>query len=225
MNDFSADGHHVFETIRERAVARKGADHVEAQATALAPPVADDGRVLSAISKAVFYTGFSWKLVDRKWPGFEEAFEAFDPGWLNIQPDEFWDDRMRDPRIVRSPRRVASIRRNTVRVGELSSIHGGAITFFRSWPDDDLVGLHTFVEKQFDGLGWYGSQFVLRIIGRDTFVISPDLVAALKLAGVPIEGTGRSVRDRKVVQDTLLRWRQQTGRSLTYLSRACSMSL
>jgi 3-methyladenine DNA glycosylase Tag len=225
MNDYAADGSHVFETIRERAVARKGVDHIETQGSALAPPAADDGRVLSAISKAVFYTGFSWKLVDRKWPGFEDAFDGFDVGWLNIRPDEFWDDRMRDPRIVRSPRRVASIRRNAAMVSELSSRYGGASAFFASWPDDDLIGLHSFVERQIDGLGWYGSQFVLRMIGRDTFVISPDLVAALKLAGVPIEGAGRSKKDRKVVQDTLLRWRDQTGRSLTYLSRVVSLSL
>jgi 3-methyladenine DNA glycosylase Tag len=225
MNDYAADGRHVFETIRERAVARKGLDHVEAQASPLAALAADNGRVLSAISKAVFYTGFSWKLVDRKWPGFEDAFDRFDVGWLNIQPDEFWDDRMRDPRIVRSPRRVASIRRNAALVSELSTGQGGASDFFASWPEDDLIGLHSLVERRIDGLGWYGSQFVLRMIGRDTFVISPDLVAALKLSGVPLEGAGRSKRDRKVVQDTLLRWRDQTGRSLTYLSRVASMSL
>lgn len=225
MNDYASDGRHLFDVVRERAVARKGEAVVEAQSAILSGRAENDRRVLSAISRAVFYTGFSWSMVDRKWPAFEEAFEGFEPGWLNIQPDEFWDERMRDASIIRSPRRIASIRRNAALVGSLATMHGSAASFFIDWPEDDLLGLHDFMSREVDGLGWYGSQFSLRLMGRDTFVISPDLVAALKQAGVPVEGTGRSKRDRKVVQDTLLRWRDQTGRSLTYLSRVSSMSL
>ena len=38
-----------------------------------------DDRFLAAMTKAVFSSGFSWEVVEQKWPGFEEAFAAFDP--------------------------------------------------------------------------------------------------------------------------------------------------
>ena len=38
-----------------------------------------DDRFLAGISKAVFSAGFSWEVIEKKWPGFEEAFEHFDP--------------------------------------------------------------------------------------------------------------------------------------------------
>ncbi|MEX0300596.1 MAG: 3-methyladenine DNA glycosylase, partial [Kordiimonas sp.] len=38
-----------------------------------------DDRILSLMARGVFQAGFSWKVIDKKWPGFEEAFEGFVP--------------------------------------------------------------------------------------------------------------------------------------------------
>jgi len=34
---------------------------------------------LEVMSKAVFQSGMSWRVVEAKWPGFREAFFEFDP--------------------------------------------------------------------------------------------------------------------------------------------------
>lgn len=34
---------------------------------------------LDVMSKSVFQTGISWKVVESKWPGTREAFQGFDP--------------------------------------------------------------------------------------------------------------------------------------------------
>jgi 3-methyladenine DNA glycosylase Tag len=34
---------------------------------------------LEVMSKSVFQTGISWKVVEAKWPGTREAFHGFDP--------------------------------------------------------------------------------------------------------------------------------------------------
>src|SRR5712692_3324769 len=36
------------------------------------------GDYLEVMSKAVFQTGISWRVVDAKWPGIREAFQNFD---------------------------------------------------------------------------------------------------------------------------------------------------
>ncbi|HJS81045.1 MAG TPA: DNA-3-methyladenine glycosylase I, partial [Vitreimonas sp.] len=38
-----------------------------------------DDRFLAGMAKAVFSAGFSWEVIEKKWPGFEEAFDHFDP--------------------------------------------------------------------------------------------------------------------------------------------------
>ena len=30
------------------------------------------------MTRAIFQSGFSWKVIEAKWPGFEEAFDGFD---------------------------------------------------------------------------------------------------------------------------------------------------
>ena len=34
---------------------------------------------LDVMTRAVFQTGLSWRVIEAKWPGFREAFFSFDP--------------------------------------------------------------------------------------------------------------------------------------------------
>ena len=38
-----------------------------------------DSRFLSGMAKAVFSSGFSWQVIEKKWPAFEIAFDKFRP--------------------------------------------------------------------------------------------------------------------------------------------------
>src|SRR3972149_1054973 len=56
---------------------------------------------LEVMSKAVFQTGMSWKIVGAKWPGIKEAFRGFDPEAVaHLTPDEV-DSLTNDPRLIR----------------------------------------------------------------------------------------------------------------------------
>ena len=73
-----------FQKIFARAAKRKGsAAALEAllpQAkTAKQLAAIGDDRWLAGMTKAVFRAGFNWKVIENKWPGFEAAFEGFDP--------------------------------------------------------------------------------------------------------------------------------------------------
>ncbi len=47
-----------------------------------------DDRWLSMMAKCLFQAGFHWKVIEAKWPGFETAFEGFDPARLSFYGDE-----------------------------------------------------------------------------------------------------------------------------------------
>ena len=47
-----------------------------------------DDRWLSTMSKCIFQAGFNWKVVENKWPDFEDVFHGFDIGRNGFLTDE-----------------------------------------------------------------------------------------------------------------------------------------
>ena len=135
-----------FKSIRERAAGRKGGEKVLAgllpkkpnnKALARVP----DDRILSEMAARIFSAGFVWDVIDKKWPGFEEAFLGFNPKRLLFQPAEFWDGLASDRRIVRNPQKIRSVRDNARFVSDIAAEHGSFGKFLAAWPADDQVGL------------------------------------------------------------------------------------
>ena len=106
--------------IRENPRPRADRKGGEANLAALLGPAPDnaalaglsDDRVLSTMAERVFSAGFVWRVIEQKWPGFEEAFLGFEPKRLLFQPDDFWHDLASDKRIVRNPQKIRSVRDN-----------------------------------------------------------------------------------------------------------------
>src|SRR6185369_16682847 len=96
-----------FKTIRARAEKRKGGPKALEKLLPAKPNVKalaklSDDRILSEMTQRVFSAGFSWSVIEQKWPGFEKAFLDFKPAKLAFQPDEFWHALLEDKRIVRN---------------------------------------------------------------------------------------------------------------------------
>ena len=73
-----------FKAIRARAVKRHGGEagfkaHMVKPKSAAALRKLSDDRWLAQMTRSVFQAGFVWKIIEAKWPGFEEAFDGFDP--------------------------------------------------------------------------------------------------------------------------------------------------
>src|SRR5213078_4510178 len=106
-----------FTSIRTRAAKRKGGEKVLLSLLPKKPnnkalAKLGDDRVLSEMAERVFSAGFVWRVIDKKWPGFEEVFLQFNPKRLLFQPAEFWDKLASDKRIVRNPQKIRSVREN-----------------------------------------------------------------------------------------------------------------
>ncbi|MFO1146838.1 MAG: DNA-3-methyladenine glycosylase I [Alsobacter sp.] len=219
-----------FDVIRARAERRKGG--AQALAALLPPPPAReavaalaDDRVLAEMARRVFCTGFSWSVIEAKWPGFEEAFLGFEPAALAFQPDEFWEERLRDTRIVRHPGKIASVRGNALFVRDVASAHGSFGRFLAGWPATDQVGLMAALAKSGSRLGGRTGQMLLRFLGWDAFVLSQDVVACLRDAGLAIADPPSSRRDLAAVQARFNAWASETGLPLVHLSRICALSI
>ena len=219
-----------FGRIRARAASRKGGEDVLAS---LLGPVPDnaalasvsDDRILSTMAERVFAAGFVWRMIEQKWPDFEEAFLRFEPKRLLFQPEDFWHDLASDKRIVRNPQKIRSVRDNAAFVERISKEHGSFGKFLAAWPANDQIGLMAYLGKHGSRLGGNTGQYFLRWLGWDTFVMSQDMVAALRDAGLEIGDNPTSKRDIARIQEQINAWAGQTGLPRCHISRILAMSI
>ncbi len=219
-----------FKPIHERALARKGgAEALEA----LLPAVKSkrqlhqlgDDRYLSMMTKCINQAGFSWKVIENKWPQFEEAFLGFDLGKLSLLSPEQWEAYTQDRRVVRNWQKIKALRDNVFFVSDVSAQHGGFGRFIADWPPADQIGLMAHLKKHGSRLGGQSALWFLRRVGKDCFVLSKDVVVTLRGGGLDIAEQPSSQRDLKKVQAQFNDWHEETGLPYSHLSRiaACSV--
>ncbi|MFQ5567206.1 MAG: DNA-3-methyladenine glycosylase I, partial [Paracoccaceae bacterium] len=170
-----------------------------------------DDRWLAAMTRAVFQAGFSWKVIETKWPGFEDAFWGFAPGRCALMSDDDLDALLKDRRIVRNGAKIRSVAENATLLCELAAEHGSAASAFANWPAGDFAGLLALLKKRASRLGGTSGQYFLRSMGVDGFVLGRDVVRALIREGV-IDKAPTAQRDLARVQAAFDRWRGESGR-------------
>jgi 3-methyladenine DNA glycosylase Tag len=219
-----------FAEIHAEAAERKGGDaalealvaELPSKSPAELAAIPDD-RWLAQMSKSVFQAGFSWRVIETKWPGFERAFHGFVPPVNAAMSDEEFDTHLKDTSIIRNARKILSVRDNAAFLCELATEHGAAATFFADWPDDDFVGLLEVMKKRAARLSGETAMRLFRHMGKASFITSRDVTAALIGAGV-IDKPPTGRKDLQAVQDAFNAWSRETGRDLTALSRTLALS-
>jgi 3-methyladenine DNA glycosylase Tag len=219
-----------FKTIRARAEKRKGGPKALEKLLPRKPDMKrlaklSDDRILAEMTKRVFSAGFAWSVIEAKWEGFEQAFLGFEPAKLVFQPDDFWDARLSDTRIVRNGAKIHSVRENAGFVQQIAKEHGSFGKFLSNWPSSDEIGLLDLLAKRGSRLGGNSGQMLLRFVGWDGFVTSQDVVACLRDAGLGIAEEVKSKGDLAKVQAQFNAWAAQTGLPYVHLSRICAMSI
>lgn len=220
----------TFQQIYQRAVARKGGEEalrqllsVDIKSPQQLADISDD-RYLSGMTKGIFKAGFVWKIVEHKWPGFEEAFWGFDVDRCAFMSPDDEDALCADTRIVRNRQKIMTVPHNAVMIIETRKEHGCFGRFIADWPNEDFVGLLDYLGKQGARLGGMTAQYFLRFIGKDGFMLSRDVVYALIQAGI-IDKPPTSKAARRKVQQAFNQWQQESGLGLTELSRVLGLSI
>jgi 3-methyladenine DNA glycosylase Tag len=183
-----------------------------------------DARFLAGMAKAVFSSGFSWEVIDKKWPGFEKAFLKFDPKRVAAFDDEDVDRLLKDTGIVRNGAKIMSTIQNARFVVATAKQHGSFGKFLAAWPETDQIGLMDHLKKNASRMGGATVQYFLRFEGWDAFILSGDVVKALIREGV-VEKEPTSKKDLAAVQAAFNTWRKQSGRPVREISRILALSV
>jgi 3-methyladenine DNA glycosylase Tag len=220
-----------FDSIYAIASARKGGDAAlealiaehrpKTRAEIAATP---DDRLLALMTKRVFQAGFSWKVIENKWPGFEIAFDGFAPRLCAAMSEETFDALLKDARIVRNAQKILSVQANARFLLDLAAEHGSAAKAIADWPEDDYAGLLELLKTRAARLGGESAMRFLRDLGKPSFITSRDVAAALIREGV-VTRPPSGKRDMQAVQTAFNGWAKQSGRDLTAISRVLAMSV
>ena len=123
------------------------------------------GDYLEQMSRSVFQTGISWKVIDSKWPGIREAFDGFDAEAVARYGLKKLDDLMSDTRVVRNRKKLEAIVVNAQTMVSLASEHGSFRAYLRSHGgfEETLRDLR----KRFKFIGEMGAYHFLYVVGED----------------------------------------------------------
>jgi len=218
-----------FDQIFDIAAGRKGGAEALNAMLSQPKPAAElaaipDDRWLSAMTRGVFQAGFNWKVVENMWPGFEAAFDGFDIGRCAMLNDEDFERLVSDTRIIRNGAKIRSVQENALFVRDLARQSGSAGKAIADWPSTDFIGLLDLFKKRGSRLGGTTGQYCLRGQGKDSFILSQSVVDRLIAEGV-VDKAPTSKKALADVQAAFNVWMEQSGRSLTEISRVLGMSL
>ncbi len=183
-----------------------------------------DDRLFSDLARRVFRAGLKHSLVDSKWPAFEQAFFGFVPEKVALMSDEQLERLMMNDQIIRHFGKIKSTRLNALMVTELAAKEGSFAQFLAQWPSGDIIGLWALLKKEGAHLGGNSGASFLRMVGKDTFLLTDDVVAALKAQDI-VDKRPTAKRDLLKVQDAFNQWQQESGRPLCQISRLLSYTV
>ena len=120
---------------------------------------------LEIMSKSVFQSGMSWKVIENKWPGTREAFQGFDIQAVANLNELDIENLMNDTRVVRNYRKLNAVVSNARKMLELEEKHGSFQGYLRSQASfDDTLKM---IRKDFKFMGPSGIFVFLYVVGEE----------------------------------------------------------
>lgn len=214
------------------SIAAKKHGGLEAVKAMLPQPASDtelrnlsDDRYLSAASKCVFQAGFVWRVIEKKWPEFEKAFSGFNPLGMAHLSDERIEELMQDERIVRNRQKILTVRDNGRFMAEIAAEQGTFARFIADWPTTNIVELWDILKTRGSRLGGMSGPRFLRTVNKDTFILTGDVEKALVNHGLIDNMSGRSKKTLQVTQSIFNELSDNSGWSLSQISKLLAMTV
>ena len=218
----------AFANIRKAAEKRLGAAALaqrlpKVKSAAALKRVGDD-RYLSQMSLRVFRAGLKHDIVDAKWPDFEKAFRGFEPRRVRAMSDEEIERLMQDRRLIRHLGKLKAVHANAAALCDLVEERGSFGAFIADWPGAEITRLWDELAKRFTQLGGNSAPYFLRMVGKDTFILTTAVVSALNHWRA-FGGEPRGKAARAEVQAAFNAWAEETGLPLAHLSMVLAASV
>jgi 3-methyladenine DNA glycosylase Tag len=116
------------------------------------------------------------------------------------------------------------VRANAAAMMQVAEQKGGMGAYLADWPRDEVVGLWADLAKRFTQLGGNSGPYFLRMVGKDTFILTDSVVKALNHWDA-FDGTPKSKADRLKVQEAFNDWHRATSRPYCQLSMILAASV
>jgi DNA-3-methyladenine glycosylase I len=115
-------------------------------------PAGDSG-YLEELTKSIFQAGFSWQVIEDKWPNFQQAFDHFDIARVGGYGIPDVERLVADPGIVRNRRKIEATIHNARMMWGLIQEHGSFHDYLRSLDRLDYAGRRKELSARFKNLG------------------------------------------------------------------------
>ncbi len=120
---------------------------------------------LLVMTKAVFQSGMSWKVVESKLPGIFEAMDGLDVATVAGYDERDIERLAEDKRVIRNGRKLVAIRDNARKLLELEKQYGNFQKHLRSQPDFEAT--LNMIRKDFKFMGNTGTYYFLYVVGEE----------------------------------------------------------
>src|SRR5690606_16876333 len=155
----------------------------------------------------------------------EEVFQGFVPEATVLLSPEHIEGYMKNSSIIRHYAKLQTIPRNARFILDIREEYGCSFgEFIANWPTNAVIDLWRLLAKRGARLGGRSAAGFLRLVGKDTFLLTSDVVARLLASGV-IGHQPTSQRDMQSVQNAFNALQQESGRPLCQLSAMLSLTI
>jgi DNA-3-methyladenine glycosylase I len=117
------------------------------------------------LTKAVFQSGISWRVVEAKWDGLREALGDLDPERVAALGPPDVDRLMEDARVIRNRRKLEATVDNATEMLALAEEYGDFKRYLRSHGGFEATAAD--LKRRFRFLGDLGAYYFLHVVGEE----------------------------------------------------------
>ena len=128
----------------------------------------DDAGYLEELTKAIFRSGFSWRVVRDKWANFQRSFDEFDVARVAAFGVPDISRLFEDSGIVRNKQKILATVENARTMLALAGRHGTFHAYLRSLDNLEYHARVRVLTGQFKNLGRTGAFVFLHSVNEDT---------------------------------------------------------
>ena len=218
----------VFDQIYEVSLSKLGSEDA---LEALMPTVLNSAELkahsnafyLSTMTRRIFQAGMTHAVINAKWPHFEKVFWGFDPKKLVLIDDTFMERAMQDKGLIRHWGKLHTIPVNALEMNDITAEGMSFGDLISDW-DQDITLLWAHIAKRFKRMGGQSTPYFLRMVGKDTFVLTNDVTQQLINLKI-IDSKPTSKKDILSVSHFFQELMTSSGRPLSHLSKLLALSL
>ena len=116
------------------------------------------------MSRAIFTAGLNWKMVEKKWPSFQEAFRGFSPAKVSKLSEKDVSALMKDATIIRNEKKIWATIENARAFLDLQKEHGSFQGYIESFGKKEKILLED-LPRRFKFMGPSTSRMFLYMVG------------------------------------------------------------